>query len=212
VTAPTAMEPLPHRVHVVDDDPDVRRSLDRLLRGCGYDVRAYASTEEFLDALEPGTTGCLVADLQMPGGDGFALQDALAEKAPDLPLVFLTGHGDVGSGVRAMKAGAVDFLEKPPVPDALLAAVERAVERGLVRRRERAERTGAAERLALLTEREREVLDELLKGRLNKQIASTLGIVERTVKVHRARVMEKSGAKSLAELVRLADRAGGEFP
>jgi len=202
------MVPPSPQVHVVDDDVAVRRSLDRLLRSRGYDVRGYASAEDFLCAARPAPEGCIVVDLRMPGADGLELQEALARCAPDLPVIFFTGQGDLAAGVRAMKAGAVDFLEKPSDPDTLLAAVSQAIHRGVRLRQERADREAVARRFATLTEREREVLREILAGRLNKQIAGSLGIVERTVKVHRARIMAKTGAKSLAELVRIAAQLG----
>ena len=194
-------------VYVVDDEPGVRKSLWRLLRSAGYEVSTFASAEEFLEQLVPDAEGCAILDVSMPGLDGLALQRALAERSADLPVLFLTGRGDVPASVKAMKAGAVDFLTKPVEDRVLFEALRQALERGQARRRERRRLAEARERLEALTPREREVLDGVVAGRLNKQIAGDLGIAEKTVKVHRARVMEKLGASSVAELVRLADSA-----
>jgi FixJ family two-component response regulator len=196
------------RVYVVDDDPAVRRSLWRLLRSGGYEVASFASAEEFLEKLEVDAAGCAVLDLAMPGLDGLALQRRLAEREVPMPVLFLTGRGDIPASVKAMKAGAEDFLTKPVDERVLFAALQRAFERGRREREEQRRLSDARERLEALTPREREVLDGVVGGRLNKQIAGALGISEKTVKVHRARVMEKLGASSVAELVRLADRAG----
>ncbi len=197
------------RVYVVDDDPGVRKSLWRLLRSNGYEVATFASAEELLGRLEPEAAGCALLDVAMPGLDGLALQQRLSERGVALPVLFLTGRGDIPASVKAMKAGAEDFLTKPVDEKVLFAALRRALERGRREREEWRRRSDARERLEALTPREREVLEGVVAGRLNKQIGGDLGISEKTVKVHRARVMEKLGATSVAELVRLADRAKG---
>lgn len=194
-------------VYVVDDDPAVRKSLWRLLRSGGYEVAAFESAEEFLKKLEPDAAGCAMLDLAMPGLDGLSLQQRLAERDVPMPVLFLTGRGDIPASVRAMKAGAEDFLTKPVDERVLFAALKRALERGREAREARQRVSEARGRLETLTPREREVLDGVVAGRLNKQIAGDLGISEKTVKVHRARVMEKLDASSVAELVRLTERA-----
>jgi FixJ family two-component response regulator len=188
-------------VHVVDDDEPLRTALARLLRTKGYEVRTYASAGDFLITPPAGGQGCLILDLRMPGPSGLALQEALDRYAVTLPIVFLTGHGDVASSVRAMKAGAVDFLTKPVEPDVLLQAVAVALGRDGELRASRADLAIAKARWATLTERERDVFDRVVAGTLNKVIAADLGITERTVKAHRHEVMAKMGAGSLAELV-----------
>jgi FixJ family two-component response regulator len=196
------------KVHVVDDDAPVRVALTRLLRSAGHEVATYESAEALLAAADRGLTGCVLLDLNLPGANGLQLQEQLASHGCHVHIVFLTGHGDVAAGVRAMKQGAVDFLEKPVDDDTLLAAVGAALERDSVARRERADLDELRARVERLTEREREVWLEVVRGRLNKQIAGDLGIVERTVKAHRAKVMEKLRADSAAELVRMASRLG----
>jgi FixJ family two-component response regulator len=193
-------------VFLVDDDPGVLRALTRLLRTAGFDVRAFRSSREFLTAHDAATPGCIVLDLAMPGESGLDLQTALAAAGCHRPIVFVSGHGDIPSSVRAMKAGAVDFLTKPVSQEHLLAAIRRAVERDRRMRDVRAELQAIVERVSTLTPREREVLDHVVMGQLNKQIAADLGTVEKTVKVHRSRVMEKMGVRSLADLVRMAER------
>jgi FixJ family two-component response regulator len=198
-------------VHVVDDDASVRTALTRLLRAAGYAVRAWASAGEFLRAGAFEKQGCLLLDLRMPEMDGFELQQALVLKQaqahhPDLPIIFLTGHGDIAAGVRAMKAGAVDFLTKPVERETLLAAVAQALARDHANHAAHEELRTLQQRYATLTPREREVFTWVTAGTPNKQIAAEIGAAERTVKLHRARVMEKMQAGSLAELVRLADR------
>jgi FixJ family two-component response regulator len=196
-------------VFVVDDDASMRRSLERLLRSFGYLAEGYASAAAFLG--RPPATGnaCVVLDLRMPGMDGLDLQARLAARGDDLPIVFVSGHGDVPSSVRAMKAGALDFLTKPFDESVLRAAVERALDRHAERRASRAGLAALRARFETLTPREREVSREVAEGRLNKQIAERLGTSEKTIKVHRARVMEKLGARSVAELVRIVDRLRG---
>lgn len=197
-------------VFVVDDDPSVRKSITRLLRSAGYRVVAFAGPEEFLsgEGEEAAGARCAVLDVELPGITGIELQERLDRSPVPLPIVFITGHGDIPMGVEAMKRGAVDFLPKPFQDQDLLGAVER----GLARDREahgaRRDVLGAREALADLTPREHEVMRHVIAGMLNKQIASRLDIAEKTVKVHRGRVMEKSGAESVADLVRLCERAG----
>lgn len=192
------------QVFLVDDQAAVRKAMKRLLASAGYDVVAYESARAFLDSGMADAAGCLVLDLEMPDMNGLALQQALAGSL--LPVIFLTGHGDIGSGVRAMKAGASDFLTKPVDGAILLAAVQGALEQNRVARAEQAECDELRARLDSLTPREREVLALLVEGKLNKQIADQLGIVEKTIKVHRARVLAKMKVRSSTALVRLVDR------
>jgi FixJ family two-component response regulator len=199
-------------VHIVDDDALVMRATARLLAAEGFATHACTSTQEFLSQLDTDVPGCVVLDLSMPDCDGLELQQLLAGRGVTLPVVFMSGHGDVGSSVRAMKGGALDFLEKPVEAETLVDAVRRGIERDRENRARRIEAREARARLAALTPREREILPFLLAGRLNKQIAAELGIVEKTVKVHRARIFHKFGAGSLAELVRNAARAGIRAP
>ena len=196
------------RVYLVDDEPAVLKALSRLLRSAGLEAVAFGSPEEFLARVDPDAEGCVVLDVAMPGLDGLALQEALVSRGIALPTLFLTGHGDVPQSVRAMKGGAVDFLTKPVDDAVFLRAVREALERGRSGRTDREESARIRSRLATLTPREREVLEGVVAGRLNKQIGGELGIAEKTVKVHRGRVMEKMEARSVAELVRMADRAG----
>ncbi len=202
------MSARPATVFVVDDDPDVRRALTRLLRAAGFDVGAFSSAEEFLAAHDPEAPGCLILDLVMPGVDGLELQASLRAAGCPLPIVFLTGSGDIPMSVRAMKAGAVTFLTKPAEDSQLIAAVTEALQVDEVARHASSLERPLRQRLSTLTAREREVLTHVVAGRLNKQIAAELGTAEKTVKVHRARVMRKLGARSVAELVHLADRVG----
>jgi FixJ family two-component response regulator len=197
------------RVFVVDDDPAVRKSLVRLLKSAGFQAESFASAQEFMRCRERGPLpGCVVLDVQMPGIDGLRLQEELNGSAHPIPIVFITGHGGVPSSVKAMKAGAVDFLSKPFDAEELLRAVREAIRKDQEARRERDERAVVAGRMATLTPREREVLDGVVRGLLNKQIAARLGASEKTIKIHRGRVMAKMKANSVADLVRAADKVG----
>ena len=194
-------------VSVIDDDADVRQALARLLESVGWRVATFSSAERFLEASEDAR-GCIVLDLAMPGLNGLELQQALEARGSVLPIIFLTGRGDVTSSVQAMKRGAVDFLEKPVDDERLLAAVSHAVARHEELRSAREQTDRIAARLALLTARERQVLEMIVAGRLNKQIAGELGTVERTIKFHRANIMHKMAVRTLADLVKTAGRAG----
>jgi FixJ family two-component response regulator len=195
-------------VYAVDDDPAVLKSIGRLLRSGGWNVVTFASARVFLEQVDAGTPGCVVLDLSMPEMGGLELQQALEARGCGLPILFLTGQADVPSTVKALKRGAVDFLTKPVEDEELLAAVRRAVETDAGARTESAGIAAIRARLDTLTPREREVLEGVVSGKLNKQIAADLGTVEKTIKVHRGRVMEKMQAASLADLVRMAQRAG----
>jgi FixJ family two-component response regulator len=191
-------------IHVVDDDEPMRVAVARLLRAEGYEVQLHASAGDFLIAL-PGLQGsCVLLDLEMPGPSGLELQQALQRQRPAIPIVFLTGRGDIASSVRAMKAGAVDFLTKPVEPENLLRAVATALDRERTQREDQAGVADAQARYALLTTRERSVLDRVVAGVPNKLIGRELGITERTVKAHRAQVMAKMQAGSIAQLVQIA--------
>ncbi len=195
-------------VFVVDDDASVLKGLKRLLCSAGFTSETFASATEFLDRYDQNAAGCVILDLAMPDFDGLQMQKALTERGSVLPIIFLTGHGDIATSVQAMKAGAVDFLTKPVTDEALFAAVHTAIQRCQALYRAREETAIIRCRVATLTPREREVLTHLLAGKLNKQIAADLGTVEHTIKVHRARVMQKMQARTLAALVRFAERAG----
>lgn len=200
-------------VHLVDDDDSFRVAMARLLRAAGYDVRAYSSSGAFLLERESRRSGCLLLDVKLPGPSGLELQAALARQDEALPIIFLTGHGDVPTSVRAMKAGAVDFLTKPIRRDILLQAVQTALARDLKDRATRDRKRDLSGRLNSLTVREREVLEHVISGKPNKWIAAELGMSERTVKAHRAQIMRKMGAASVAELVHFTDamEIGAEF-
>jgi FixJ family two-component response regulator len=201
----TALKPT---VFLIDDDASVRKSLSRLLRSAGYTTETFASAEEFLGRGHFNGIGCLLLDVQMPGLSGIDLQKELNKADYHMPIIFITGHGDIPMSVEAMKKGAVDFLTKPFDDEELLQALRAAIEKD---RNARAENTDVLEirrLIELLTPRENEILRYVVTGMLNKQIALKLGIAEKTVKVHRGRVMEKLGVDSVAELVRLAEKAG----
>ena len=200
--------PLHPIVFLVDDEPAVLKGLSRLLRSAGLAVETFSSSQDFLNHYLPHTPGCLVLDVAMPGLNGLELQKALTAKGSALPIIFLTGHGDIPMSVQAMKRGAADFLTKPVNDDELLKAIRAALEKDRVARHARAEVAEIRQRLTTLTPREREVLEHVISGQLNKQTAADLGIGEKTIKVHRARVMEKMKAQSLVDLVRLAEKAG----
>jgi FixJ family two-component response regulator len=194
-------------VFVVDDDPAVLQAVSRLLRSWEYDVRTYLSADALLEQYTPEMPGCFVVDVTMPGLNGLDLQAALAGSGNARSIIFITGHGDIPTSVRAMKAGAVDFLMKPFAEEDLIAAVRVGLEKDRTARAAHAERAALHLRLATLTKRERQVLQGVVAGRLNKQIAAELHVAEKTIKVHRHRVMEKMHTASLAELVRLVERA-----
>jgi FixJ family two-component response regulator len=195
-------------VFVVDDDSSMRRSLESLLRSVGHEVRLFASAPEFMQAARPDAPGCLVLDVRLPGMSGLAFQQELAKAGVTLPIIFVTGHGDVPMSVRAMKAGAAEFLTKPFDDQVLLDAVHAAIERDRARRSDDAGIATLRARYEELTDRERQVMGHVVLGRVNKRIAAELGLSVVTVKVHRGQVMRKMQAKSVADLVRMGDRLG----
>lgn len=195
-------------VFVIDDDPSVRKALSRLVKSAGFRAEAFASAEEFLQQPSPNVPACVVLDVHMPGLNGLDLQRTLAQRAACLPIVFITGHGDIPMSVQAMKAGAVDFLPKPFCDQDLLAAVRQAIARHTAARQAEAELVEIRQRAATLSPREREVMALVVSGKLNKQTGHQLGVTVKTIKVHRAQVMRKMGAGSLAQLVRIAERLG----
>jgi RNA polymerase sigma factor (sigma-70 family) len=190
-------------VFVVDDDQAMRNSLKWLIESVGVQVESYASADEFLRDYQPGQAGCLVADVRMPGMSGLDLQDYLVEHKIRIPVVIITGHGDVPMAVRAMKSGAIDFIEKPFNDEVLLDAIRRAIAREERQRSHQSGHVEIAQRMASLTPREREVMTMVTDGKSNKEIANGLGVSAKTIEAHRARVMEKMQAGSLAELVRM---------
>lgn len=194
-------------IFVIDDDDGVRTGLSRLLRAAGWQVEAFASASAFLDRPTYTGTGCVLLDVDMPEINGPCLHEMMLDHAIDLPVVFLTGKGDVPTSVQAMKRGAVDFLLKPVEIQALFAAIEMALQRHVSHQAHAHEQHGITTRLERLSARERQVMDLVVLGRLNKQIAAELGIAEKTVKVHRGRVMEKMEVRSVAALVHLLERA-----
>lgn len=197
----------PAQIHLVDDDEWVRTAVGRLLRSRGFHVTPHRNAESFLDAYDPDAAGCIVLDVAMPGLDGPGLQQRLVDRGDAMPIVYLTGSADVPLCAAAMRNGAVDFLTKPVDEEELVRAVTMALQHDAVRRLARTHTVKTEARLGSLTPREREVLEHVMNGRLNKQIASDIGTAEKTVKVHRARAMEKMRVRSVAELVRMVERA-----
>jgi FixJ family two-component response regulator len=195
-------------IAVVDDDPAMCRSVARVLSSGGFSPVTYSSPRSLLEEIDTLRPGCVVADLSMPELTGLELQRRLAARDLDYPIVFISGHGDIRSSVQAMRGGAVDFLPKPFEASALLEAVDRALARSVAARAVSARLAELQRRVTSLTRRERQVFAQVVEGSMNKQIAASLGIAEKTVKVHRARVMRKMGARSVAELARLAERIG----
>jgi FixJ family two-component response regulator len=195
-------------VYVIDDDPSVRGSLKRLLASSGRESRVFASAEEFLSDVTRSPTGCLILDMKMPGISGLDLQQKLESSGINLPIIFLTGYGTIPASVRAMKAGAVDFLEKPVDAEMLLDSVQKAIEKNRQNNLQKSEIQSIEERVASLSPREYQVFCLVVLGMLNKQVAFELNVAEKTIKVHRARIMEKMKANSLADLVRFAERLG----
>jgi two-component system, LuxR family, response regulator FixJ len=191
-------------VYVVDDDRAVASSLSWLLETVGLPVRTYSNANEFMAAMEPDPCGCLILDVRMPGMSGLELQERLCSRGVHIPVIFITGHGGVSNAVRAIKAGALDFLEKPFDDQTLLDRVQKAIEVDASTRRSMSERATVAARRATLTPRECEVMDLVVEGRANKVIAQVLGLSSKTIEAHRAHVMEKMGARSVSELVRMA--------
>lgn len=199
------VESAPATVFVIDDDLGIRSALDSLLRSAGWNVKAYASANEFLDETPAGDDGCILLDVSMPGMTGPELHDRILERGITYPVIYLTGHCNVSIGVKAMKSGALDFLEKPVDEALLLSAIESAISRHSRTRATQTKLEAMMARLMRLSKREREVMDHVIAGRLNKQIAIDLGIAEKTVKVHRGRVMKKMEVRSVAQLVQLCD-------
>lgn len=195
-------------VHVVEDDELTRKGTARLLAAADLKTRTYASALEFLDAIEPDMSGCIVLDVRLPDQSGLDLQAALAERGVTLPIVFVTGHGQIPDTVRAIQRGAVDFLTKPVDGDVLLAAVSRALAQDAGARGARARQQALRSRFERLTARERQVLTHLISGQLNKQVAADLDITERTIKMHRASILQKLEVGSMAEVARLAAELG----
>ena len=195
-------------VFLLDDEPGMLKALTRLLRAEGFTVRGFTSAEVFLEAYRSEELSCLVLDVAMPRINGLELQQVLAAQGSELPVIFLTGHGDIPMSVRAIKQGAVDFLTKPVHDNDLLAAIHDAIEKDRIARQARAKLIELQQRLAMLTPRELEVLSHVVSGKRNRQIATDLGTVEKTIKVHRAHLMKKLKAGSLADLVKLAERLG----
>jgi FixJ family two-component response regulator len=206
---PIVDEPI---VYVVDDDLSVRQALSSVIRSTGVRVQTFASGQEFLDHARADAPSCLILDVMLPDRSGLDLPRELAAADVEIPIIFITGHGTIPMGVRAIKAGALEFLTKPFREDDLLAAVQQAIHRDRAARRDRAEIAALKNRLDKLTPRERDVLGLIVTGRMNKQIAGTLGTKEQTIKQHRSRVMQKLGVTSVAELVLLVERAAGRSP
>jgi FixJ family two-component response regulator len=195
-------------VFIIDDDPSVRDGVGDLLRSVGLDVQAFSSTHEFLQSKRPNAPGCIVLDVRLPGASGLEFQRSLADSSIRLPVIFISGHGDISMSVKAIKSGAMEFLTKPLREQELLDAVQAGIERDRIRREQDKLISELQVRFNSLTVREREVLPLVVTGRLNKQVAGDLGLSEMTVKVHRSQIMRKMRAKSLVDLVRMADQLG----
>ncbi|XZE18191.1 response regulator transcription factor [Pirellulaceae bacterium SH449] len=191
-------------IHLIDDDDSLRKAVSRLLKAAGYNVKTYASSGDFMMADVTDEIGCIILDVRMPGPSGLELQSSLVRRSNSLPIIFLTGHGDIPMSVRAIKAGAIDFLTKPVQRKDLLSAIQNALDQQAKLRTLKDRNTHVRECYESLTQREREIFALVVEGKLNKQIAATIGISERTVKAHRAQVMAKMQVSSLAELVRVA--------
>ena len=202
------MTEVPPVVFVIDDDPSMRAAVEDLVGSVGLQVRAFASPQAFLESSQPDAPGCLVLDVRLPGMSGLTFQKELLKEGITLPVIFITGHGDIPMSVRAMKAGAIEFLTKPFHHQELLDAIHAAIERDRAMRRETVLIAELRKRYATLTERERQIMALVVTGRANKQIAAEFNLSEITVKVHRGQVMQKMKAESLPELVRMADRLG----
>jgi len=194
-------------IFLVDDEPAIVKAMSRLLRTRGYDVRAFTSPQDFLANHDSALPGCAIFDVSMPGLDGLELQEAMTAKGFVRPVIFMTGKGDIPTSVRAMKAGAIDFLTKPVSEQEIFAAIARAEKQDTDARKLQAERSVIQAKMATLTPREHQVMAHVVSGRLNKQIAGDLGTVEKTIKVHRSRVMGKMGVRTVADLVRLVGKA-----
>lgn len=195
-------------VFIVDDDASVLKAVARLLRSAGFKTALFSSPQQFLDEHDSEASGCLVLDVAMPKMSGLELQQILTAQHSELPIIFLTGHGDIPMSVRAIKQGAVDFLTKPVNDSDLISAIQNAIETNQIARQTRSKLNELQQRFATLTPREREVLSHVVAGKKNKQIALDLGTVEKTIKVHRAHLMEKLQVRSLAELVKISERLG----
>jgi FixJ family two-component response regulator len=199
-------------VFIVDDDASLRAAVEDLIDSMGLEARGFASPQDFLQAKRPDAPGCLVLDVRLPGSSGLQFQQELAKAGIHLPVIFITGHGDIPMSVRAIKAGAVEFLTKPFRDQELLDAINAGIERDRAQRGEAARVAQLKQRFAALTQREGEIMALVIAGRANKQIAGDLGVSEATVKVHRGQIMRKMGAKSLPELVRMGDALGLSTP